>query len=83
MTEEKETFYYRHNIMNEVGYHRPVTIPISMSETLTLRDQFAMAALTGITRGTPVSAAQSAATCAYIFADAMLEARKEKSNDQG
>jgi hypothetical protein len=48
------------------------------SERATLRDQFAMAALTGITRGTPVSAAQSAATCAYLFADAMLEARKEK-----
>jgi len=84
MTEEKETFYYRHNIMNEAGYHRPVTIPISMTETLTLRDQFAMAALTSmlapvqdIRDGTPDRAAQ----LAYRFADAMLEARKEKKDD--
>jgi hypothetical protein len=79
MTEEKETFYYRHNIMNEVGYHRPVTIPISMTETLTLRDQFAMAALTGLLSaleyGNP---ADHIAQQAYAAADAMLEARKEK-----
>jgi len=43
-----------------------------------LRDQFAMAALTGIVRGTPIASAQVAASCAYVFADAMLEARKEK-----
>jgi hypothetical protein len=84
MTEEKETFYYRHNIMNEVGYHRPVTIPISMSETLTLRDQFAMAALTGILANDNLLPADNefvpyrASGCAYEIADAMLEARKEK-----
>ena len=49
-----------------------------MIEAATLRDQFAMAALTGIVRGTPVASAQVAASCAYVFADAMLEARKEK-----
>jgi len=48
------------------------------TQELTLRDQFAMAALTGIVRGTPVASAQVAASCAYVFADAMLEARKEK-----
>jgi len=83
MTEEKETFYYRHNIMNEVGYHRPVTIPISMSETLTLRDQFAMAALTGLLSYEYQSSADQIAKEAYAVADAMLAARKEKSNDQG
>jgi hypothetical protein len=80
MTEEKETFYYRHNIMNEVGYHRPVTIPISMTETLTLRDQFAMAALTGFMGSGDCATGNhdAAARLAYRFADAMLEARKEK-----
>jgi hypothetical protein len=80
MTEEKETFYYRHNIMNEIGYHRPVTIPISMSETLTLRDQFAMAALTGLLASCKSARANLYADDAYKMADAMLEARKEKSN---
>jgi len=78
MTEEKETFYYRHNIMNEVGYHRPVTIPISMTETLTLRDQFAMAALTGMLSDPHGDSYQKLPTKAYVLADAMLEARKEK-----
>jgi hypothetical protein len=79
MTEEKETFYYRHNIMNEVGYHRPVTIPISMSETLTLRDQFAMAALTGLSAN-PQYDWNWAKMAEHVYraADAMLEARKEK-----
>ena len=79
MTEEKETFYYRHNIMNEIGYHRPVTIPISMSETLTLRDQFAMAALTGLLVNIDQDElAREYVRHAYQYADLMLEARKEK-----
>ena len=79
MTEEKETFYYRHNIMNEIGYHRPVTIPISMSETLTLRDQFAMAALPGlIGRIGRHNTSSDVSKVAYEVADAMLEARKGK-----
>ena len=77
MTEEKETFYYRHNIMNEVGYHRPVITPISMTETLTLRDQFAMAALTGLISDSAWRF-HDLAQKAYGFADAMIEARKEK-----
>ena len=76
MTEEKETFYYRHNIMNEVGYHRPVTIPISMTETLTLRDQFAIAAISTTHAGD--DRPKDTAGWAYEMADAMLEARKEK-----
>jgi len=76
MIEEKEPFYYRHNIMNEVGYHRPVTTPISMSETLTLRDQFAMASLQ-LDIGCDVEMI-AIARKAYQMADAMLEARKEK-----
>ena len=81
MTEEKETFYYRHNIMNEVGYHRPVTIPISMSETLTLRDQFAMAALTGLISRARDFMFSDLSQKAYRFADAMLDARQEKKDD--
>jgi hypothetical protein len=80
MTEEKETFYYRHNIMNEIGYHRPVTMPISMTETLTLRDQFAMAALTGLISRAPDFMFPDLSQKAYRFADAMLEERKEKTD---
>jgi hypothetical protein len=79
MTEEKETFYYRHNIMNEVGYHRPVTIPISMTETLTLRDQFAITALSATCAEDDYP--KRIAEWAYKIADAMLEARKEKKDD--
>lgn len=71
-------YYYRHNIMNEDGYHRPVTHPISMAETLTLRDQFAMAALTGVMNKTGSFNYKILAFDAYMVADAMLEARKEK-----
>lgn len=74
MTEEKETFYYRHNIMNEAGYHRPVTIPISLTETLTLRDQFAMAALTGMLAAN--YSGDRVAKSAYQVADYMLAMRK-------
>lgn len=49
------------------------------AEQVTLRDQFAMAALTGLlaalTHGSP---ADHIAKQAYAAADAMLEARKEK-----
>lgn len=69
--------YYRHTIINEDGSHRPVTTPISMSETLTLRDQFAIAALPALIQKKFISPEKIAPT-AYEFADAMLEARKEK-----
>jgi hypothetical protein len=50
-----------------------------MDKETALRDQFAMAALTGLLSD-PVRDADSAdyAECAYEYADAMLEARKEK-----
>jgi hypothetical protein len=70
------TEYVRATIVNEDGQHRLVTTPIFMTETLTLRDQFAMAALTGILandNSLPLQAKR-----AYELADAMLEARKEK-----
>ena len=70
-----DDYYYRHTILNLHGTERPVTVPISMSETLTLRDQFAMAA---ISSGKITGQTYSVARQAYENADAMLEARKEK-----
>ncbi len=77
------TEYVRATIVNEDGYQRLVTTPISMTETLTLRDQFAMAALTGFMGSGDCATGNHDATArlAYRFADAMLEARKEKKND--
>lgn len=49
----------------------------------TLRDQFAMAALTGLLSDPECGAWGKIAEYAYTMADLMLEARKEKSNDQG
>jgi hypothetical protein len=73
------TEYVRHNIIDTTGYQRPVTVPISMSETLTLRDQFAMAALPGlIADPDSIAFPIGHAKLAYQYADAMLEARKEK-----
>lgn len=45
------------------------------NEQPTLRDQFAMAALTGLLAH-EACAATEASECAYRYADAMLEARK-------
>ena len=74
-----EKLYYRHNIMNEGGYQRPVTVPISMSETLTLRDQFAMAALPAmIARRHPADHWEEIVAGSYALADMMLAAREEK-----
>lgn len=42
----------------------------------TLRDQFAMAALTGLLSDPTSSGPKGCATAAYLYADAMLEARK-------
>ena len=49
-------------------------------DRLTLRDQFAMAALTGFMGSGDCATGNHDATAklAYRFADAMLEARKEK-----
>lgn len=72
------TEYYRYNIMDESGYQRAVPVPISMSETLTLRDQFAMAALTGGLAGRTQGERTDWVKVSYEIADLMLEARKEK-----
>ena len=47
-------------------------------EQPTLRDQFAMAALTGLISRAPDFMIPDLSQKAYRFADAMLEARKEK-----
>jgi hypothetical protein len=72
MTDEK-TLYERKTIVNSEGCQ----LPVGLSEAVTLRDKFAMAALTGImanheTWGNP----QDRSEQAYGLADAMLEARK-------
>lgn len=52
-------------------------LPSSMTyEIATLRDQFAMAALTGIASRDGMSSADYMSRLAYELADAMLEARK-------
>jgi hypothetical protein len=70
------TLYTRHEIFDGNGYQRPAAHPISMSETLTLRDQFAIAALSSrrIT-GQDTSVARQA----YSVADAMLAEREKKT----
>lgn len=50
-------------------------IPADAPEQPTLRDRFAMAALTGLLAD-PSEDGKGVATRAYGFADAMLEARK-------
>ena len=52
-------------------------------EVVTMRDQFAMAALTGFMGSGDCATGNhdAAARLAYRFADAMLEARKEKKDD--
>lgn len=47
-------------------------------EQVTMRDQFAMAALTGLISRAPDFSFPDLSQKAYRFADAMLEARKEK-----
>lgn len=42
----------------------------------TLRDQFAMAAMTGLLSDPTSSGPKGCATAAYLYADAMMEARK-------
>ena len=58
-----------------VGRRQP-TLPTT--ETPTLRDQFAMAALTGLISRASDFMFPDLSQKAYRFADAMLEARKEK-----
>ena len=60
--------------MNEKIPLPPAFVVQTANEYPTLRDQFAMAALTTLGAQSPLSKARQA----YEFADAMLEARKEK-----
>ncbi len=48
----------------------------SVSEVATLRDQFAMAALTGFARGKTVKLPDQMAELCYLYANAMMQARK-------
>ena len=69
-------WFERKSVSNPQGYHLPATL----QEAVTLRDQFAMAALTGILANPPVDmrGLHDYATDAYRFADEMLKAREEK-----
>lgn len=71
--------------MTDYGMKTPIpTLPAfevrPITEFATLRDQFAMAALTGILSFNPCMTAnqKQCAEVSYEFADMMLEARKEK-----
>lgn len=60
--------------------------PPELETELTVRDQFAMAALTGMianpgTQGAGVEMINSLAKACYIVADAMMEARKKEPKD--
>ena len=71
MTDEK-TLYERKTIVNTEGHQ----LPVGLSEAVTLRDKFAMAALTGIASRDGMSSAVYMSRLAYELADAVLEARK-------
>jgi hypothetical protein len=71
MTDEK-TLYERKTIVNTEGCQ----LPVGLSEAVTLRDKFAMAALSGITSRDGLSSADYMARFSYQIADAMLETRK-------
>lgn len=69
---------YKHYVINPAEFYPKYPI----SPTATLRDQFAMAALTGILMndnllpGNTELIPYRASGCAYEIADAMMEARK-------
>ena len=52
----------------------------TLIQQVTLRDQFAMAALTGLISRAPDFMFPDLSQKAYRFADAMVEARKEKTD---
>lgn len=74
MSNDKEILYERKTIVNIEGCQ----LPVGLSEAVTLRDKFAMAALTGVQADVPFYDPDPAAIAArcYEIADAMIEARK-------
>jgi hypothetical protein len=75
MTDDEKTLYERKTIVNSEGCQ----LPVVLSEAVTLRDQFAMAALPGIVSanwGRVDVDRMDVASWAYGIADAMMEARK-------
>jgi len=75
MTDDEKTLYERKTIVNIEGCQ----LPVVLSEAVTLRDQFAMAALTGLVvanYGRKDIDPMDVASWAYGIADAMTEARK-------
>jgi hypothetical protein len=72
MSNDKQILYDRKTIVNIEGHQ----LPAMFSEATTLRDQFAMAALTGIASRDGMSSADYMSRLAYELADAMLETRK-------
>jgi hypothetical protein len=71
MTDEK-TLYERKTIVNSEGCQ----LPVGLSEAVTLRDKFAMAALTAVVAVRKEWDVEYLANDAYLIADAMMEARK-------
>ena len=74
MSDEK-TLYERKTIVNSEGCQ----LPVGLSEAVTLRDKFAMSALTGLVLanwGRVDADRADLASWAYGIADAMMEARK-------
>ena len=69
MSNDKEILYERKTIVNIEGCQ----LPVGLSEAVTLRDKFAMAALHMLSLE---SHPDCAAKKAFAIADAMMEARK-------
>ena len=72
MSNDKQILYDRKTIVNIEGHQ----LPAMFREATTLRDQFAMAALTGIASRDGMSSADYMSRLAYELADAMMETRK-------
>ena len=73
MTDDEKTLYERKTIVNSEGCQ----LPVVLSEAVTLRDQFAMAAMTGLMAINPAKdSLKGIAEFSYVAADAMMEARK-------
>jgi len=75
MSNDKQILYERKTIVNSEGCQ----LPVGLSEAVTLRDKFAMAALPGIVSanwGRVDADRMDLASWAYGIADAMMEARK-------